>query len=752
DVYKRQLPTIRCSYDVGGSAGNFFLAGTTAYVSSFENGLKIINVSNPTSPTLRCTYRTYSDAADVQVVGNLAYVLNQGWGTSWRGLQILNVANPSSPTVRGSLALTRNPQGLHVVGTTAYIANETSGLVTVNVANPAAPVIRGRTRGMTNSLDVTVLDNWAFVAEGIFGVAVVDVSLPSSPTLRHKYITQGYAKGVFRSGSLLYVACDTDGIVVLDASNPTSLTLLATGGTARAEAENIFVQRGLIYAAVNGGGFWVMEYGNGPPRIQNATYNDANLNDTVDAGDQLVLTLDHSVIVATQTLRASHFFLPVAGDSLGRTGFAVGVNPRNSRQISITLGQGVRLKPPGQFSMSQRGSGSPSGIDFATSLPTNAIVSLLGIPATDGGVAGVDDSGVDVEYNLIPRTAAIGPAGGAIAGVVSPDAAYTQHRLSVGPNALASTTTFSLLPPPRNLGAINAVRVAANPPLVTFLTPATLRLQYREGDIDRERGFLESEMKVHQLYEGALGAPTWRVLPGVHTLNAAARTVSANISTLSAPGISPSPAAETETGVFAGLPIETVDERSATMKLGSGIGPNAGSVVLMPGPSGAYTLHKLEFPNYVTTSPGDPAAIHVTIRTATLAERYSYSGGQSFPMQSGAIFVVTVRNAQYQPIPFTAPVHITVQFKNRTDPTQTDVVRFNGQVGQPAMMRLGCDQAPNEALDFRFINAAGQVVNTAQGTVMVQNYAGLAGADGLGIFGAVALDASTPVANWELYR
>jgi hypothetical protein len=206
-------------------------------------------------------------------------------------------------------------------------------------------------------------------------------------------------------------------------------------------------------------------------------------------------------------------------------------------------------------------------------------------------------------------------------------------------------------------------------------------------------------------------------------------------------------------GVFAGLPIETVDERTVTVKPGSsgGIVKGAGSVILTPGSRGAYLSHKIEIPNYVSASPSDPQCVVIKIRTAMLAERYSMSGGVSFPTQSGAVFVVNATDAYGQPVQFTSPVNLTVQYMDRSDPAQTDRVSFNGRVASPDKMRVVWDKSAGAGVDFAFVGSPSQTVDPAQGTVTVQNLVGLTGSDGCGTFGAVALGNTTPAARWRSY-
>ncbi len=495
----------------------------------------------------------------------------------------------------------------------------------------------------------------------------------------------------------------------------------------------------------------------GPPLIEAATYADLDGNG-VDAGDLLLLTLTRSVEVNTSLLRAGHFFLPVQGDSLGGTGFRVFTHPYNPQIIALVLGQGAKLTPPGLFSMSTRTSGSPSGIDFATTLPVGAIRSLDGISAVSNGAPDANDAAVDVRFNLIGRTLSIGNRGGILSAVNSADANYRNHKLIIPQGALGTTGTFALRPPVTNLGVPNVFQITQTGG-GNFLQPVTIAAEFYLNDVNRELGNLLSEMRVHQLVEKPAGVfnfvpvhgthrldsvPVFSASDGVEKLNGSAKTVSVDVSSLNPEGSTGTP------GLFAGLPIETVDERTIDIKPGSTLSGKATATLLIPGSAGAYTGHKLEFPGYVTTTPSDPNRLEVKIRTATWLERNSLTGGQSFPPNSGAIFVVTVSDALGLPVRFTDPVNVTVQFKERSDAALTDVVRFDGSLGVPQNMRIVRDYSA-DGVHFAFITGVTQTVNVSQGTVTAQSVLNLTDVTGMGTYGAVAARGATPVAHWELY-
>lgn len=805
DVAVPSNPTLRgVAGTVLGDASSVHVSGGRAFATA-GNSLQIVDVSNPLSPVFRGQFKMQEEARDVHVVGDLAYV-----AAGAEGLQIVDVSNPSVPSLRGTYPMAA--AGVFVDGPLAYIANETGLLLILDVSDPSSPVSVGFSETAGMPVDVFVANGRAYVADSAGGLQILDVVDPSAPVFLGAYDTPGYAQDVHVVGDLAFVAdyewwsesdwtaqilildvsdptrpalrgaYDTagltdgvhvvgnrayvaaeDGLLVLDVSDPARPMLRGTFDTGGVGAD-VFVAGGLAYVADEDSGLWLLQFFGDAPRIRAATVADANGNGAIEPGDQLVLTLDRSVIVTPGVVQANHFFLAVEGDSLGGAGFAIDVNPLNSRQIVLTLGSGVTLTAAGDFSLGTLAPNSPSGIDFAASLPFGAITSLEGISVTDGGVPGFDDSGIDVELTLVQGSRVLSTAGGNVSVTPSPDAAYTEHELRVPPGALATTTTFTLRQPPGNVGVTNAFQVQSSDPAVTFTLPATISVEYREGDIDWERGQIESEMRVHQWVENPPGTFQFVPVPGRQTLTRASRPlVRGSVRTQDAGGPQVSvevsnlnPAGSVGTvGVFAGIPVDTVDERSIYIKPEGAPGIDKAQLagpVLKPGPKGAYTLHQLEFPGYVETTSADPARLLVTMRTAMLAERLASPGGQSFPTYSGAVFCVEVENASGTPVAFADPVNVTVQFQQREPLYMSDVVRFGGRPTLALNMFLVCDCESGDAVNFVFANVSPQQLNPVQGTVTGENLVGLTGADGKGVFGVVAADFFTPASYWSLYR
>jgi hypothetical protein len=154
----------------------------------------------------------------VAVSGSYAYVAD-----GYAGLRVIDVSNPSSPREVGFYDTPGYASGVAVSGTYAYVADRGAGLRVIDVSNPSSPREVGFYDTPGGAWGVAVSGTYAYVAAYDAGLRVIDVSNPSSPREVGFYDTPGYAWGVAVSGSYAYVADGAGGLVIL--------RFLGAGGT-----------------------------------------------------------------------------------------------------------------------------------------------------------------------------------------------------------------------------------------------------------------------------------------------------------------------------------------------------------------------------------------------------------------------------------------------------------------------------------------------------------------------------------------
>jgi hypothetical protein len=141
-------------------------------------------------------------AYDVYVLENYAYVASGDYG----GLRIIDISTPSSPAEVGYCDTPGASVSVYVLGNYAYIADGSDGLRIINISNTSFPTEIGYYDTPGWAVGVDVLNNYAYVSDFSAGLRIIDISTPSLPIEVGYYDTPGHARGVDVSGKYAYVA------------------------------------------------------------------------------------------------------------------------------------------------------------------------------------------------------------------------------------------------------------------------------------------------------------------------------------------------------------------------------------------------------------------------------------------------------------------------------------------------------------------------------------------------------------------
>ncbi len=396
----------------------FTIGGNTyaAVASSVDDGLQIIDVTDPASPTpvenLRDTDSLLLDGAravDIFTIGGRTYAAVAS--TADDGLQIIDVTDPANPTPVGSLgdAVDAETEGavvgqllldgardvdIFTIGGRTYAAVASSvdnGLQIIDITDPASPAAAGQLEDTEDSdellLDgaqgvaVFTIGNRTYAAVASFaddGLQLVDVTDPASPVAAGSLEDTGSTEldgasdvAVFTIGNRTYAAVASasgdDGLQLVDVTDPArpvaagsiadgdSLLLL----TARDVA--VFTMGGRIYAAVTS---------------------------FADDGLQIVDVTDPARPVAAGSLEDTGS-LRLAG-ATGVAVFTIGGNTYAAVTAEYDDGlQLVRLE-------------AASGISqFISLVGDNPLIHELGTPYVDPGATTDDGSPVTVDYSQV---------------------------------------------------------------------------------------------------------------------------------------------------------------------------------------------------------------------------------------------------------------------------------------------------------------------------------------------------------------
>ncbi|MCH7759920.1 hypothetical protein IIA15_00740, partial [candidate division TA06 bacterium] len=183
------------SYDTPSRAWDVSVSGNYAYVADGDSGLRIIDISNPSSPSEVSAYRE-PGSWRVTVFGNYAYVADL------KILRIVDISNPYSPFEVGSYNSPGIIHEISISGSYAYLADELDGIRIVDISNPNSPFEVGfyDTSGVVYGIAVS--GNYAYVANFGQGLLILNITNPASPFQVgiHDTPLPGFAHGVAVSG------------------------------------------------------------------------------------------------------------------------------------------------------------------------------------------------------------------------------------------------------------------------------------------------------------------------------------------------------------------------------------------------------------------------------------------------------------------------------------------------------------------------------------------------------------------------
>lgn len=196
------------------------LAGTTLFISDWQNVVKIFDVSNPTNLIQTGSRNNVGGGAFIDVVGNRLY-------TCSGGLNVADLTVMPTPTVLGYFDVGSFCDDLVVSNGLAFAAMGRDGLKVVSVSNPAAMSLRSAVETFSGVEDIWVSGDVAFVGNGA-GLHALDVSNPPHPTRMATLAGDRVTDIVLADGKATLVNYGDEVVRVASVANPSSPGLLGT--------------------------------------------------------------------------------------------------------------------------------------------------------------------------------------------------------------------------------------------------------------------------------------------------------------------------------------------------------------------------------------------------------------------------------------------------------------------------------------------------------------------------------------------
>ncbi len=212
------------------AAGNYLFMTYADIVDGSTGGVRIIDMTLPSSSAVVRDVSTAKGARDVAIQGNYAFAAAHSGG-----LQVIDFSTPQTASVVKTVTTSSGyAYSIKISGNYAYVTNG-ADLDIVKIS-PIASAAVVRTVKVGNAWDIALSDGYAYVTNGASGLCVIDISIPESAVLRGTAPTTANASRVSVAGSRAYVTEGTNGVEIIDVSNPVSpavaVPVMSIGGSA----------------------------------------------------------------------------------------------------------------------------------------------------------------------------------------------------------------------------------------------------------------------------------------------------------------------------------------------------------------------------------------------------------------------------------------------------------------------------------------------------------------------------------------
>lgn len=216
------------SYPTTKLANDVAVAGDYAYLAE-NRDLYLFDISDPPAPAVLGTWPAPGNGlSSVAVDGDYAYV-----GAARDGLRIVDISNPSTPTETGVYPISDHINDVALLGDRAYVAADSEGLHIVDVSNPNAPVQAGLYRDAANlAVDAVAVrqsdlgQTLAYLVGAVWDadewhhrLSVLNVTDPANPVRLgfHDLVIESYNLVVAEDGSgqaMIYLANSDEGLTI----------------------------------------------------------------------------------------------------------------------------------------------------------------------------------------------------------------------------------------------------------------------------------------------------------------------------------------------------------------------------------------------------------------------------------------------------------------------------------------------------------------------------------------------------------
>ena len=189
-------------YNTPDAALALAISGSYCFLACGQEGLQIVNTSNPAEPVFIYGLDNLGKVLDIDIQGEFAYL-----AVGEADIKIVGISNPEEPELVGSCLTPAGANCIEVAGGYAYVTfSSPYGLQAIDISDPYSPLPAGLYNIPGVSLGLAIEENSVYVANWLSGLEILDISNPQELIQSGRYATIGALRALAINGNYAYVA------------------------------------------------------------------------------------------------------------------------------------------------------------------------------------------------------------------------------------------------------------------------------------------------------------------------------------------------------------------------------------------------------------------------------------------------------------------------------------------------------------------------------------------------------------------
>ncbi|NHJ40918.1 MAG: hypothetical protein FK731_12885, partial [Asgard group archaeon] len=279
--------------DDGGSTEAIDIQDDIAYIANQDQGLEILNITNPSKPEKLSCLDTIGSASEVHVKDDYVYVSH-----SSQGIDIINVQNPKKPFLVSNIRPGGIVREVIIRDNLLHIITSYSGFYLYDIRDPYNPVYVSHWDSFMIHYGISVLNKYICLATWGFGLEILDLTFTSSPILIGYWNeslspTLGVFAAQIGDQKIAFLASSNKGLEIIDFTNPFNPVKIGSyylSGT----FHDVFVKDSIAYCSTYDHGLVLVDITDLTEPVEITTYNTDGYTVDCDVENNLCAIADRS--------------------------------------------------------------------------------------------------------------------------------------------------------------------------------------------------------------------------------------------------------------------------------------------------------------------------------------------------------------------------------------------------------------------------------------------------------------------------